>query len=177
MADTTFCDSDQPDYVTRDCGTDFAGIVGVALIPLDENPTDEQLESAEWWEEQIEASPSTIHVIPNTRGEYPGGTPTEEEGFGFENTRVTGADHAVTFEVEGLKENRDFWEGANRKKWKPVFVTGGGFLLYVEKPSSVYAKINNQRSTKAMAFWAVDVKWQDFSNPRVLTAPDGIFAS
>ncbi len=177
MADTTFCDSDQPDYVTRDCGTDFAGIVGIALIPLDENPTDEDLESAEFWQAEIDASPSTIHVIKNTRGEYPGGTPTEEEGFGTESTRVTGADHAATVEVEGLIENRDFWEGANRKRWKLALVTAGGLLYFISDPVSVYAKINNQRSTKGMAFWAIDLKWQNFSNPKVLEAPEGIFTS
>jgi len=175
MADTTFCDSDQPDYVTRECGTDFAGIVGIGLVPLDETPTDEELESETYWSDATAASPSIIHVIPNTRGEYPGGTPTEEEGFGTESTRVTGADHAATVEVEGLIENRDFWEGANRKRWKVALVTAGGLLYWITDPVSVYAKINNQRSTKGMAFWAIDLKWQNFSNPVVLNAPEGIF--
>lgn len=174
MADTTFCDSDVPDYVTRECGTDFAGIVGMGLIPLSENPTDEELEAAETW---ADASPQVYYVIQNTRGEYPGGTPTEEEGFGNESTRVTGADHAATVEVEGLAENRDFWEGVNRRKWKVVMITAGGLMFYVDTPTSVYAKINNQRSTKNMAFWAIDIKWQSFSNPKVLTAPEGVFTT
>lgn len=174
MADNTFCEGEIPDYVARECGTDFAGIVGIGLIPTTESPTDEELEDDATW---VDASPQVYYVIQNTRGEYPGGTPTEEEGFGLESTRVTGADHAATVEVEGLAENRDFWEGVNRRKWKVVFVTAAGLMLYVDTSVSVYAKINNQRSTKGMAFWAIDFKWQSFSNPKVLTAPDGVFTT
>ena len=173
MADTTFCDSDVPDYVQRECGTDFAGIVGFALIDVDQDPNQATLESSVTWGD---TSPQLYYVIKNTRGEYNGGSPTEEEGFGTESTRVTGADHTATIEVEGLLENRDFWEGVNRRKWKVALVTAGGLMYYISKPVSVYAKINNQRSTKGMAFWSIDLKWQDFSNPEVFTAPDGIFA-
>lgn len=173
--DTSFCDENVPDYVNRECGVDYAGIVGIGLIKDEESPTDNDLESAAYWENGIDASPQAIYVIAKTRGEYTGGAPTEEEGFGLESTRVTGADHAAMVEVEGLIENRDFWEGANRRKWKVVLITAGGLMYYTGVSTSVYAKINNQRSTKGMAFWSVDIKWQSFSNPKVLTAPDGIF--
>jgi hypothetical protein len=175
MADLSFCNDNVPDYVTRECGIDYAGIVGIGLIKDDQNPTDENLESDTWWTAQISASPQSVYVIPKTRGEYTGGTPTEEEGFGLQDTIVTGANHQATVEVEGLIENRDFWEGVNRRKWKVVLVTAGGLLYYINVSSSVYAKINNVRSTKNMAFWMIEIKWQSFSNPEVLNAPDGIF--
>ena len=175
MADLSFCDDNVPDYVSRECGIDYAGIVGIGLIKDEENPTDANLEDPAWWEAEIIASPQSVYVIPRTRGEYTGGTPTEEDGFGLQSTVVTGADHAATVEVEGLIENRDFWEGVNRRKWKIVMITAGGLMYYVDVSTSVYAKINNQRSTKNMAFWAIDLKWQSFSNPKVLEAPEGIF--
>jgi hypothetical protein len=174
MADTTFCDSDVPDYVNRECGTDFAGIVGIGLIDVDLSPNEAVLISSETWD--TETSPQLYYLIKNTRGEYTGGSPTEEEGFGTESTRVTGAEHAATVEVEGLSENRDFWEGVNRRKWKVVLVTAGGLMYYINRPVSVYATINNQRSTKGMAFWNISLKWQDFSNPEVYEAPEGVFA-
>jgi hypothetical protein len=174
MADTTFCDSDVPDYVQRECGTDFAGIVGIGLIDVDENPNRATLESSETWE--VEASPQLYYLIKNTRGEYTSAQPTEEDGFGLESTRVTGADHTATVEVEGLLENRDFWEGVNRRKWKVVLVTAGGLMFYIDVPVSVYARINNQRSVKGMAFWAIDLKWQNYSNPQIYNAPSGVFA-
>jgi hypothetical protein len=175
MADLTFCNEDQEEYVNRDCGIDYAGIVGIGLIKDDEDPTDANLENPAFWEAEIDASPQSYFVIQNTRGEYPGGTPTEEDGFGLQAKVVTGADHAATVEVEGLIENRDFWEGANRRKWKVVLITAGGLMYYTNVSTSVYAKINNQRSTKNMAFWSIDIKWQAFANPKVLNAPVGIF--
>lgn len=175
MADTSFCDANVPDYISRDCGIDYAGIVGIGLIKDDQSPSDADLEDPNWWEAEIIASPQSVYVIPNTRGEYNGGTATEQDGFGLQATVVTGADHTANIEVEGLIENRDFWEGVNRRKWKVALITAGGLLYFIDVSSSVYAKINNAKSTKAMAFWSVDIKWQSFSNPKVLTAPEGIF--
>lgn len=175
MADNSFCDSTVPAYVARECGTDFAGIVAMGLIDVDETPVKADLENPAWWANGEQASPPSVYVIKNTRGEYTSATPTEEEGFGLESTRVTGADHTATIEVEGLSENRDFWEGVNRRRWKVALITAGGLLLYVNVPVSVYSRINNQRSIKGMAFWAVDFKWQSFSNPEVYSAPVGVF--
>ena len=175
MADLSFCNTDQPEYVNRDCGIDYAGVVAIGLIKDDQSPTDDNLEDPAFWEAEIIASPQSYFVIQNTRGEYNGGTPTEQDGFGLQSTVVTGADHVANFEVEGLIENYNFWEIVNRRKWKVVIITAGGLMYYVNVSSSVYAKINNAKSTKAMAFWSVDIKWQSFSNPKVLTAPEGIF--
>jgi len=172
MADTTFCDVTVPDYVPKECGVDRAGIISIGLIDLDQNPTRLNLESEAFWEARIAASPQLYYVINKTRGEYAGGQPTTEDGFGTEASRVTGADHTATVEVEGLSENRDFWEGVNRKRWKLVMITAGELMYYVSKPVSVYAKINNQRNIKGAAFWTVELKWQDFSNPEVFEAPD-----
>jgi hypothetical protein len=176
MADTTFCDVTMEDYVARECGTDFAGIVGMVLVDPDEEPTQNNLETASWYDTEAIASPQTVFLIRNTRGVYTGGTPTEEEGFGLESVRTTGADHTATVEVEGLAENRAFWEGANRRRWKVGLATAGGLLYWINTPVNVYAKINNQRSTKGMAFWAIDLKWQSYSNPEVFEAPEGVFA-
>jgi hypothetical protein len=176
MADTTFCDSDVPDYVARECGNDYAGIVGIGLVMTTEEVTQTDLEDADWWASAlVNDTPQTVFVIPNTRGEYTSASPTEEDGFGLESTRVTGADHSAVVEVEGLSDNRDFWEGVNRRKWYVALVTAGGLLYWVEIPCSVYARINNQRSIKGLAFWSIDIKWQSFSNPEVFTAPEGVF--
>ncbi len=175
MADTTFCDSNVPDYVARECGNDYAGIVGIGLVSTSVDADQTDLEDAAWWEAQVIASPQSVFVIPNTRGEYTEASPTEEDGFGLEVSRVTGADHSAKVEVEGLATNRDFWEGVNRRKWYVALVTAGGLMYWVEVPSSVYSRINNQRSIKGLAFWSIDIKWQSFSNPEVFTAPEGIF--
>jgi hypothetical protein len=174
MADV-FCTIDVPDYVQKECGIERAGIVALALIETDQNPTNANLSSATYWETVLAASPPTHHRILQTRGEYPGGTPTEEEGFGRESTQVTGADHEATLEVEGLLSNRDFWEAVNRKKWKTAFITNGDLVIFVDVPVTVYAKMSNQRNIRGNAFWMVSFKWQSYDNPRVAEIPDGIF--
>lgn len=170
-----FCSIDVPDYVQKECGIERAGVVAIALMDLDQNPSDANLESATYWNTVLNASPKTHIRILQTRGEYNGGTPTEEEGFGREATQVTGADHEAVVEVEGLADNRDFWEAVNRKKWLVVLVTNADLMYYVNAPVTVYAKIMNPRNIKSNAFWALSLKWQSFDNPRVLEAPAGIF--
>lgn len=170
-----FCSIDVPSYVQKECGIERAGIVAIALLDLDQNPSDANLESATWWNTVLASSPSVAIRILQTRGEYNGGTPTEEEGFGREATQITGADHQSTVEVEGLLDNRDFWEAVNRKKWLVVLVTNADLMYYINTPVTVYAKIMNPRNIKGNAFWSLDLKWQSFDNPRVLEAPVGIF--
>lgn len=173
MADA-FCEIDIPSYVAKECGIERAGIIAVGLIDKDEGFNNTDLETLSRWTDKLDDSPALWHLIQQTRGEYPGGTPTEEEGFGTESTQVTGADHSANVEVEGLLDNRDFWEGVNLKKWKVVLFTNAGLMFYISTPVTVYAKINNPKSIKAGAFWMVSLKWQDISNPVVLETPDGL---
>lgn len=176
MASDVFCSENQDDYVQIDCGIDQAGIVAVAFI--DENtatPDRGNLEGKTWWTPKLNTSPPTIFIATKTRGEYPGGTPTEEDGFGKSSTQVTGANHTATIEFEGLDENYPFVEGANRRKWKMAFVTNGGKLLYIDYPVSVYGKQVIPKNINTLAFYQLELKWQGFSNPFVCNAPDDIF--
>ena len=177
MADL-YCGVEVPDYVAQDCGSEQGGIVAVAFVDssvdLDSSP--ENFEDASTWQALIDSSPRLAHIIKNTRGEYAGGSPVEQEGFGTETTRVTGADHEITFEVEWLKDNVTFWNNLNkRKNYKFAFKTASDQLHFVNKPVTVYAKQNVPRDIKAAAFWQVSVKWQDIDNPKIYDAPEGIF--
>lgn len=172
-----FCyDNNVPDYVPKDCGVERAGIVGVAFIDKSQTPTDVNLADATFWGSTQSTSPKYYHIIQATRGEYNGGTPTEEDGFGLEDKQISDAEHVVNIEVEGLLYNRSFWETVNRRKWVFAFVTNAGNLFYVDKPVTVYATPMNPKSIKANAFWKIQVKWSQYSNPRIVAAPEGIFA-
>lgn len=171
MADI-FCSTDVDDYIPLECGIERAGIIAIGLIDTDEEPTDANLQDASFWTTKLATSPAKYWLINPTRGEYNGGTPTEEDGFGTESTQVTGADHEAVVEFEGLKDNRDFVESLNRRKFKLVMFTNGGLLYYVEVPVTVYTKITNPRSIKSGAHWAMSAKWQSYDNPKVLTTPD-----
>jgi hypothetical protein len=175
MADV-FCSQDVDTYTQVDCGIDQAGIVAVAYIDTDTaTPTKENLETEAWWTALLEASPAGVHIVTKTRGEYPGGTPTEEEGFGRESNQITGANHEANTEFEGIEENRDFVEGINRRKWKVAFITNGNKGIYIDSPVTVYGKLNVPRGITTAAFWMINHKWQSYSNPVVFEIPDNIF--
>jgi len=180
MADV-FCSQDVEEYVQKDCGIDNAGIVAVAFIDpdhelwVDDIPVIANLEDESWWETLLAVTPKVLYIATKTRGEYNGGQPTEEEGFGKTITQVTGANHELPLEFEGLEENRDFVEGINRRRWKIAFVTSGGLLHFVNTPGKAHFSERIPKSTTSGAFWGGSIKWQDYSNPVICQAPDNIF--
>lgn len=167
-----FCGPDSPDWVLFECGIERAGIIALLLIDVDESPTRPNLESASFVQARIAASPQNYVLIQPTRGDYAGGTATEEDGFGRALTQTTGADHVVNLEMEGIIDNRDSIESYNRKKWKIAFFTNGGLLYYVTVPVTFYATPSNPRGIKNGSFWKATCKWSDLSNPIICNAPD-----
>lgn len=166
---SVFCDQDTPDFIQQDCGVERSGIVAVALISTDVGtPSDANLASAAYWNTLTGQSPALVHILLKTRGEYARPTVTSEEGFGRESKQNTSADHVVNFEVEGILDNRDFWESANRKKWKFAFVTAGDILHYVDEPTTIDGRMNNTKDIKMSEFWQIEASWVSFDNPRVV---------
>ena len=164
-----FCDTLTPDFVQQDCGVERAGIVAVVLVSRTVGtPSDANLKSSTYWNTLLNQSPALAYLIKSTRGEYPRPTVTSEEGFGRESKQNTGAEHTVNFEVEGIKDNRSFFESVNRKKWKVGFVTAADLLYWVDEPVTIDGRFNNPKDIKAQAFWAVEASWSTFDNPRVV---------
>lgn len=173
---SVFCNVNVPDFVQLDCGTELGGIVAIALISADEEPTLANLREASFWTSKLAASPQKYWVISDTRGSYPGGTPTEEEGYGRTPTLRTGADHEATIEVRGVLANRSFMASVNQTAtWNVVLVTNDGIGHYLED-ASIYSKIVIDQSIKSTERWNMSIKWSDdLSNPEVFTAPSAIF--
>ncbi len=171
MADI-FCNSEMENFQKKDCGIDFAGIIHIGLIDPELEPTDANLQSTTWWTAAQAASPQTAFLIENTRGEMPAGSITTEEGFGNEDVQVTGASRTATVEYEGMKENYNATEGANRRKWKVVLFTKAGLMYFINTPASFFATPIVNRDKKTGQFYQAQLAWQDFSNPKVLDSPD-----
>lgn len=166
-----FCEVDIEDYNVRACGIDFAGIVGIGLIGIDETPEETDLEDPAFWVGNL--SNGKYFVIRNTRGEYDGGQVIEEEDL--TGTVVTGAEHLATIDSTALIENCDFWNAVQSKFWKIVLVTSGGLMYYVQNPVTIYTKVVNLKAINTQGFYQSELKWYDFSNPVILNAPEGIF--
>lgn len=175
---SVFCEQSLPDWVQKDCGTELGGIVAFALIDKDETPSKIDLQTLSFWQSKVGASPANYHIIKDTRGSYPGGTPVEEEGFGRTPTIRTGADHEANLEVRGVLSNKNFTSVANQtEKWNVVFITNGDIGIYIEDVS-VYAKLIVDQNIKSTTRWGFNFKWSDdLSNPLVFDAGplDSIF--
>jgi hypothetical protein len=169
----TFCELDIADYTLRNCGIDTAGIVGIGIIDIHENPTQENLEDPDFWTAKALEDPLKYWVIRNTRGQYDEVEPIEEEDL--QGSIVTGARHQAVIDVPDLQSNRDFWDSIQKHNWKLVLITSGDLLYYVDKPVSFYPKIVNPKGIKQEAFFQVGMKWYDFSNPGIYYTPSGIF--
>lgn len=173
MADI-FCDSSMEDFQVKACGIDFAGVIALGLIDPALNPSESDLKSSTWWTTQQAASPKQVYMLLNTRGEVPAGSVTTEEGFGREDTQVTGAARTATIEYEGMVENYKATEGANRRKWKMVFFTSGDVMYFVNVPGTFFASPVVNRDKKTGQFYQASISWQDFSNPVALDMPDDL---
>lgn len=180
MPTSVFCTQNLPDFVQQECGIELGGIIAIALIDRDQNPSATDLYTLSWWQQKIAASPQKVWPVTDTRGSYPGGTPVEEEGYGKVPTIRTGADHEANFEVRGVQGNRNFSAIVNQTdKWNLVMITNGELGLYVEDVS-LYMKLVVDQAIKSTARWQINAKWaDDMSNPLVFDASalDSIFSN
>lgn len=185
MADI-FCSTDVPDYVQQDCGRELGGVVAIGLIDPDKhvgvNDTERvtNLEDATWWTDGEAASPQTNWVVLNTRGSKATGTPVEEEGYGLNSVERTGDDQEIVFEALGVKDNRDFWAGVNKRSgWGFVTISKGSgselIGLYFNDVS-VYADILIEQSIKSRMRISGSAKLSTDMTPGLpFTPPNSVF--
>lgn len=165
-----FCETFVPDYIQAQCGIQTGGIPFLAIVDvgvlLDRDNLSATLEDASWWTTNITASPSNRHVILNSRGSKPKGTPTEEPGFGFLSVINNGDEKTVTFETIEAIENTDFWSAVNRKP-SHQFIYGtttkdanGDYVAYLSSAeASIYADVVIDQDVKSRIRIAGDAKW------------------
>lgn len=178
MADLCADIDDLEDHVVAECGGENSGIVSTFFLEpevnIDGSPDPS---NPEFWTSLTEASPKQVHIIKRTRGEKPKSSKVESEGFGRQKTRITGRDHTSTFEVEGIKANRNLFNKLNKRNdLRYGMVTNGGLVYITEKPVTIDADIDNARDIDGVAFFSVEITWSDKELVRVFDEPEGIFA-
>lgn len=174
-ASDIFCDETMPDYVQQGCGVETGGIPFVAFIDgsveIDELDVTATLESEAFWTGNINTSPSNRFVILKTRGSKAAGTPSEEDGFGFNVVERTGDDKELVFEALGVRDNRNFWATANKKNdWQIVYGTtttdeNGDYLAFYAKNVSIYADEMIEQNLKTRIRYSVSAKWSTDLTP------------
>lgn len=189
MADF-FCDIEQEDYVQLECGSELGGVIALGFIaPSAELGANEaaiiaNLEDEDFWVDTlIGGSPQLGFVLKGTRGSLPAGTPTEEDGYGLVPTQRTGDDRELSFEVQGVMENRNFIAALNKKTdWGMVYVTAGkdgaGYEAFYVSNVSVYASDLIEQSIKTRKRWSGSAKWSTDMTPGLpFIAPASVFTA
>jgi hypothetical protein len=183
-----FCDVDQPDWQQLECGSELGGVVAIGLVKPGEDvgATDAakiiNLEEETWWSNGAGASPQTHWIMKSTRGSLPAGTPIEEEGYGLTSVQRTGDDRELSFEIQGVMDNRNFVAATNKRSgWGLVYVTAGkdssgGYQAFYVENVSIYMSDLIEQSIKTQKRWAGSAKWSTDMTPGLpFIAPASIF--
>jgi hypothetical protein len=169
MADL-FCDDVQGDFTELSCGVEPSRIVSLGLV-LPSAALTLPSDDSEWIT-GVNASPQTAFVInTGVRGEMPRASDTEEEGFGLDETQLTGASHAATLQIKGLTGNVDWTNIVNKKKWHVALAYSAGDMVYVAVPATVIFRAVIPTDLKATAYWEVSIKWTSIDNPSIYVTP------
>jgi len=183
-----WCESSIPDFVQRECGTELGGIIAIGVIDrdlkgdIDVNDLSATLEDEDWWQNKIDASPSTVWVVKPTRGSKAAGTPTEEEGFGLVPTERTGDDKEVVVEAPFVMDNQHFFSKVNKtRNLGFVYVTAGkdadgNYEAFYVPEASIYADTVIDQSIKSRKRWSISAKYSTAMTPDYpFSAPASVF--
>ena len=85
------------------------GLIDATLLDISDEGLIEkaQVEALSFWEKGV--TDGKIHIVPNTRGTFDGGSPVSSAGFGDVKEIVTGKDFTLVFNDPNHKENEAFY--------------------------------------------------------------------
>lgn len=166
------CDSAIPDHYCNVCEkTEKARIRSAAFISNDWsfiNPSDPTE-----WEDGI--TQKKIIVIPRTNGTFDGGSEVESQGYGDQQTTLTGYNFQAVFNDPNYKFNADFYNALkNSRNYKFAYRTETQTHL-TDVTVQAIPKNPVAEDLTAEVVWNVTVKWSDDDLPVPFDTPAGIF--
>lgn len=116
-------------------------------------------------------------VIPSVRGSYDGGKETTGEGFGSQQTRVTGVIHTLEYEEPMTPDNVPFYNSARRQSDLAVYYLTEKNLWITDVAAKISATKPVEAGIDTQNVFKVNVQWSnmDFAVPH--EPPPGIFES
>lgn len=142
------------------------------LSALDAAGTDKEKQHAAFMAAKLAGK---MVVVPNVVGEYDGGSPTESQGYGGAQTRITGKEHTATIDDVNVVNNREFADAlAKTQNWILWFVTGS-LIWNTHEPCGGVANMPVGREYTSEVMYQYVFKWSSITNPQHYWAPDALF--
>ena len=116
-----------------------------------------------------------IILIPQTRGNFDGGTEVESTGFGNQATRLTGYNFQVQFQDPNYKQNCAFYNALKKSRQYKFAYRTSTQIHMVDYTVQAIPKNPVQDDLATDVVWDVLVKWQGADVPCPHDAPPGIF--
>lgn len=166
------CDDLVPDHICDPCEEiESGGIRSIAYIKntvafVDpSNPTE--------WETEFAAG--NVILIPQTRGSFNGGTPTEGVGYGDQLTRLTGYTFELIYHDPNYRQNCTFYNILkSSRQYKLAYRTGTQIHMVDATVQAIPTNPVEEALDSALD-WNINVKWSGSDVPCPYDAPPGIF--
>ena len=108
-----------------------------------------------------------MHVMPETRGSFDGGTPKMITGYGDNKERNIGSDYVLQVKDPTFADNYAFWEAVeNKEDWNIAFRTETQ-LAVVYDDVTITTKAPAEEGIDTEVVWDIECKWFSKSKPSI----------
>lgn len=108
-----------------------------------------------------------MHVMPETRGSFDGGTPKMITGYGDNKERNIGSDYVLQVKDPTFADNYAFWEAVeNKEDWNIAFRTETQ-LAVVYDDVIITTKAPAEEGIDTEVVWDIECKWFSKSKPTI----------
>ena len=157
------CDDIEVVHTCTDCNTpaEPARLMSVFFMLDDFEFSNPALFSE--WEAAILAG--NVVVIPKTNGDFDGGTPQFEDGYGEELQQYVTTEFKANYKDRDLKANWAFYEGKKlSKRWRFGFRTKN-YVFITNTPCTIVPRFPVENNIKGSVVWNVEVSCAERENP------------
>lgn len=116
----------------------------------------------EEWTSAIEAG--NIIAVPGVRGSSDGGSPITGDGYGDATERLLGYDYTLNISDPAYKDNSDFWQSAERRKWNMAYCTDT-LLHYTDRDVTIKTTEAIEEGADSEVVWNVEAKFRTKDKP------------
>ena len=166
------CDAEIGDHLCNDCeDSEGARVRSIAYIKKSFTFTD-PTNPVEW---ATGIGNKNIIIIPKVNGTFDGGSETEGDGYGDQQTRLLGYNFVLNYKDPNYKQNAGFYNALKRSSNYYVAYRTETQIHFSDVSVQVIPKNPVTAPTTDTVQWDVTVKWSNKDLPAPFDTPAGIF--